>query len=263
MPAASAKSRIRRRRVAVGVVQTGKRRLAPRGKQGGRPPLLLAAKLTEHILVSAADEFSRCGVDATSMESIARKARVSKRTIYARFPTKEALLSAVLVHGIETQAAYIAQKPRSPDPKTALVSLLTDMLERSLSPEVIALERLMLWARGHDPKFTRVMAERANETPIRMITQFLDDWGGGRALASCDNRLLATILFEACLIGPRRRVTLGIAERDGAWRSHIDAVVTLFVAPRPSSARSRGSSELLSNDDLAVALHDFQVPVPR
>jgi AcrR family transcriptional regulator len=52
--------------------------------------------LKEHIQVTAADLFFRNGIKRVSMEDVARKANVSKRTLYDFFKDKEALLIGVL-----------------------------------------------------------------------------------------------------------------------------------------------------------------------
>lgn len=52
--------------------------------------------LREHILDAAKSLFLQTGFDRTSMDSIAARAGTSKRSLYAHFPTKDALFSAVV-----------------------------------------------------------------------------------------------------------------------------------------------------------------------
>ena len=71
----------------------------PPPRRGGRPSREQAALLADRILDAATDLFLAEGYGATSIEAIAQRARISKRTFYHRFPDKAALFGAV-VHRI-------------------------------------------------------------------------------------------------------------------------------------------------------------------
>ena len=67
----------------------------------GRPPKIETARIRDKILDVAAVFFFTEGYGATSIEAIARRARISKRTIYHRFEDKPALFRAVVHRVIE------------------------------------------------------------------------------------------------------------------------------------------------------------------
>ena len=77
---------------------TGESEAAP-PRRGGRPSREAAALLGERILDVATELFLAEGYGATSIEAVAQRARISKRTFYHRFPDKAALFGAV-VHRI-------------------------------------------------------------------------------------------------------------------------------------------------------------------
>ncbi|MDF0529357.1 TetR/AcrR family transcriptional regulator [Tsukamurella sp. 8F] len=52
--------------------------------------------LREHILDTAKELFLESGFEGTSMDSVAARAQTSKRSLYAHFPTKDALFGAVI-----------------------------------------------------------------------------------------------------------------------------------------------------------------------
>lgn len=52
--------------------------------------------LREHILEVAKDAFLESGFERTSMDALAARAETSKRSLYAHFPTKDALFLAVI-----------------------------------------------------------------------------------------------------------------------------------------------------------------------
>jgi TetR/AcrR family transcriptional repressor of mexJK operon len=67
----------------------------------GRPTADRVEAINRAILAAAKEQFFRVGVPAASMDTIRAQAGVSKGTLYSRYPTKDALLAAV----IESQLA--------------------------------------------------------------------------------------------------------------------------------------------------------------
>src|SRR5215472_6767793 len=63
----------------------------------GRPPKELAGKVEERILDAARKVFLQRGFEGASIDEIAKAARSGKPTIYARFPDKRALFTAVML----------------------------------------------------------------------------------------------------------------------------------------------------------------------
>src|SRR5712692_8655749 len=75
-------------------------RVRPRG-HGGRPSRLESAQLSDRILDVATQLFLGDGFGATSIEAVAKRAGISKRTFYHRFRGKEVLFEAVVRRLIE------------------------------------------------------------------------------------------------------------------------------------------------------------------
>jgi AcrR family transcriptional regulator len=63
----------------------------------GAPEPAPSDATTERILAAALRQFEDFGVRRTTMEDVARRARVSRITIYRRFPQKERLVEAVIL----------------------------------------------------------------------------------------------------------------------------------------------------------------------
>lgn len=66
--------------------------------------------LREHILDTAKLAFLETGFERTSMDAIAARAETSKRSLYAHFPTKDALFLAV----VERVRALFGERMRTP-----------------------------------------------------------------------------------------------------------------------------------------------------
>ena len=67
------------------------------------------------IVLAAAELFLHQGYGAVSMDAIAAKAEVSKRTVYSHFPGKDALFAAVMMGHCDSVAG---NRPLGPGPRT-------------------------------------------------------------------------------------------------------------------------------------------------
>jgi len=60
-----------------------------------------ADKITDRILRTAQEQFELVGIRRTSIEDIARQCGVGKATLYRRFPSKEAVVDAVVLKEVQ------------------------------------------------------------------------------------------------------------------------------------------------------------------
>jgi len=74
----------------------------------GRPPRELAGKVEERILDAAGKVFLDRGFSGASVDEIAEVACAGKPTIYARFPSKEALFTAVIERLVRRNTSHDA-----------------------------------------------------------------------------------------------------------------------------------------------------------
>jgi TetR/AcrR family transcriptional regulator, mexJK operon transcriptional repressor len=127
----------------------------------GRPSLKRAEVIDARVIDAALKLFLANGFDAASMEQVALAAGVTKGTVYARHPTKEALLTAVIERAIEDWSHEASLNDH----------LLGNDIERTLrhhartiarwvnKDEVIALQRLVSSVEVRFPELARVMYE--------------------------------------------------------------------------------------------------------
>ena len=81
----------------------------PRAR-AGRPPKQLAGEVDARILDAARAVFLERGLAGASIDEIATRAGAGKPTIYARFPGKEALFTAVVMREVETKVAIVERQ---------------------------------------------------------------------------------------------------------------------------------------------------------
>src|ERR1700758_5334303 len=145
----------------------------PRGP-GGRPSRQGSARLSDRILDVAAALFLGDGFGATSIEAVARRAGISKRTFYHRFHGKEVLFEAVVRRLIERwlppfDAALLEQ----PSLVEALQRAAEHMLRVALPPEALALHRIVIAEARRFPGLPRIMHELGAASGIERIGRYL------------------------------------------------------------------------------------------
>jgi AcrR family transcriptional regulator len=115
----------------------------------------------EEILDAALAEFTSRGFEAARMEDIAKRAGLSKAAIYLYFPSKMAVLEAL----IETKVGPLAQQAQTraargaDNPLMALRMLATAAAHRRADPTVIAVPRLVIGVSGRFPEIASYYRE--------------------------------------------------------------------------------------------------------
>jgi AcrR family transcriptional regulator len=201
-------------------------------RRGGRPSRAQAQQLGERILDVATQLFLAHGYGATSIEAVAQRARISKRTFYHRFADKPALFSAV-VHRIIERLRPPAEVPlfEGSDLREILEHLATIILRAALSPQAIALHRLIVGESGRFPKLAAaVNREGATDKAIRLIGGLLQREAGAGNLKLDDPKFAAEQFLYMVMAIPQRRATgmgepLSSRELD-AWARNV---VNLFL----------------------------------
>ena len=202
-------------------------------RRGGRPSRTQAQLLGERILDVATQLFLAHGYGATSIEAVAQRARISKRTFYHRFADKPALFSAV-VHRIIERLRPPAGVPlfdEGSDLRAILEQLAALIVRAALSPQAIALHRLIVGESGRFPKLAAaVNREGASEEAIRFIAELLDREVRRGKLELDDPTFAATqFLYMAMTIPQRRATILGEAMSPRELDAWAHKVVNLFL----------------------------------
>lgn len=201
-------------------------------RRGGRPSKADAEQLAERIVDAATELFFALGYGATTIEAVARRAGVSKRTLYHRFEDKSALFAAVVHRTIER----LRPPPDVPllrgESLPEILRGLADLILRAaLSPPAIQLHRLIVAESSRFPDLAGVMTrEGASAEAIRLIAGLLEREARAGKLA-LDNPAFAAQQFLHLVTGVPQRRAMGLgkpmssAELD-AWAGDV---VNLFL----------------------------------
>jgi AcrR family transcriptional regulator len=180
------------------------------------------------------------GIDATSMDAIARRANVSKATIYSHWHNKEALLLEAMadLHGHHQRPAF-----DTGDTRADMVAVLSFQpararaeLQRRITPHLIAYS-------ARHPKFGDAWRNQAMEPPRRELTRLIEQGvHRGELVPQPDisfalSLLLGPILYRHIFARSEPSLTDKFPERvvDAFWRAfHAEAE----NSGAPSSRRS-------------------------
>ncbi len=126
------------------------------------------------ILAAALALFAEHGFAATRLEDVARRAGLSKGTIYLYFPTKEALFRAVVRQGVVPNIAAMEAMAASHTGSAA--ALLGEIARRMLSlseSDLAVIPKLVLTESGNFPRIARFYAEEVASRGWRLIASVL------------------------------------------------------------------------------------------
>nr|WP_281500762.1 TetR/AcrR family transcriptional regulator [Kordiimonas marina] len=182
------------------------------------------AEKNSAILEAAGELFLVNGYDGTSMDEVAKRAGVSKQTVYSHFSSKEQLFSEAIHQKIE---AYF--------PDSALSRVTTHTLEAdlravseaymrlALSPEAIAVNRTLMTAAAKNTNLPKIFWEAGPQDLMVKLSAFLKGWVERGALKIEDIDEASDLLMS--LLKGRHQFPLSIGLIDHVSDAEIDAHV--------------------------------------
>jgi len=194
------------------------------------------------VLDAATALFLEQGYDRTSLAQVAGQAGVSTATLFKRFPTKAALLQAIV------QAFWEADDPGqgfapAGNPRTGLRRIGRDYVRRMRRPGMAGIYRLVIAEAPRFPELGRVLAEQGMGACVAGLTAYLEAETAAGTLAVPDaaraaRQFLAVIAGQA--FWPELLVP-GCAGSEADADAAVDQAVALMLAryvrkPAPGGA---------------------------
>ena len=199
-------------------------------------PTVTHQRLTDRkrvaVISAAIEEFLAAGFDGTSMDRIAARAKVSKRTVYNHFPSKEALFAEILRQLWDASHSGEAFAYRAAVPlREQLIELLMRKLRLMNDEAFVALARVAIAAGIHSPERARDMVARLGERE-EDLTVWIRAAAADKRLRISDAMLAAHQLqglVKAFAFWPQ--VTMGQPPLDKAEQQAIaESTADLFLA---------------------------------
>ena len=199
----------------------------------GRPRLFDDATRRERVVAAAEHVFVEEGYSAASMDDIARRAGMSKKTIYQVFETKDALFAAVIDSRKAELAAMIegegADASRPPD--EVLRAFLRRIAGFVLAPRQAALYRLVVAESQRAPELANAFHREGSTKACSALTEWLALQHERGVLNVPDPASAGKMLFHMAISELQMRLLIGAcAEPDpGAIDERVDYAVRLFL----------------------------------
>lgn len=194
------------------------------------------------ILTAARGLFFSNGVEGVGMEEIARRAKVSKMTVYGHFRDKAAILSAIVGAEARRMTSALDQMPGDPrNLEQRLIAFGTALLTFLTSPEMLAFERLLMAQAARHPDLARAMIEAEPRFGHQKLAEHLAE---------------ATARGQLAIAAP----TTAAEQLTSLWKGFLYLECQLGVRPTPSSAEI----ERHVREGVAMFMRSYRTPAsPR
>lgn len=156
------------------------------------------------ILDAAAHLFRRDGFSKTSMDGIAALAKMSKRTLYAGFPDKRAILEVVLDQFVARRFAAIARVSQESESDDAMVLRIAQGLNKAATDEeALTMYRLLIAEAESLPALALAVNEKGLGQAVEMLREPLRNCGVS------EPEQAARLLYDLVVLAPMHRRLVG------------------------------------------------------
>ena len=199
--------------------------------RSGRPRRELAGEVDERILDAARRAFLERGLAGASIDEIAARARAGKPTIYARFPSKEALFTAVVMRNVSAiVGAFEGHIPAGKTIEERLTQLGVTLLHWALAGDTVDLMRVGISEAHRFPHLADSVHGMARQCGEGAVGRLLSEVGLGILPAFAPERLAMTAQFFMDLVFKPMIFRALFGEKRETLRTEIAAHVARRVA---------------------------------
>ena len=191
--------------------KAGKGADAPVERRGrGRPPARTDEETRAVIYDAARHEFAGSGFAATSMESVAKRAGVSTKTLYRLIPNKAALFEGTLTNRMDRFVSVVRLRAcDGSNIEAALREALLVCADLMLDGEVIALQRMLLAESDKFPEIAETFYKSAMQRTVATLGKWLRAQQQRGLIQLDDADAAAGMLLGMLAFEPQRAVMFG------------------------------------------------------
>lgn len=178
------------------------------------------------ILDAAAHVFMRDGFGLAGIDEIVAESGVSKRTLYAHFPSKEALFGAIIREWCDDLLTPL-RHPQAEDqsPRETLIALGRTFLTVILSAQGLSLYRVVVAEAPRFPELGRVFFNAGHEPAATLLAGYIGRMTERGVFRAVDAHRVAEAFFGVMCGYMHDRMLLGINDQTTA--DEIDAHLAL------------------------------------
>jgi AcrR family transcriptional regulator len=199
--------------------------------------------MQDRILGAAFKAFTEDGYAETSTLEIARRAKISKRDLYANFSSKH----AVLVACIKSRAERMRLPPDLPTPRTrqmlasTLTSFASNLVREVSQPSVIATFRLAIAEAARSPEIAQALDVAGRDATRGALAELLTSAQSAGLIGPGEPTEMAWqylgLLWEGLMVG----LLLGVAAtpKPAEAERRATKATAAFMQLRPDPAKGR------------------------
>jgi AcrR family transcriptional regulator len=206
----------------------------------GRPP---NEALGRTIIDAAYELFVEWGFQATTLDKVAQRAKVSKLSIYRHFENKEALFSAAIAarcHQFAPQALFEGVDGSAED---QLMAVGSSLLRTLLSPDVRSVEAMIMTDKTNQKALSKLHFEAGPAHVIAQMEALLRQLHA-KALLNVPDPLRSARLFAALFKGSDvliiARFDEARAKDENEIESYCRSAVAMFIAAHRGDDHAAG-----------------------
>ncbi len=179
----------------------------------GRPTREASTAISRKILQTARQVFLEEGFGTTTTERIAKRASISKRTLYSRYKGKSALFETAILAEIHDRLSDLEQGvPDLGNVTEDLVTLAEKLLSWILSDVIIAMERVVMAEAAHFPALAQKLYDFGFIRTTKLVAKVLQRANERGETTVSDTKFAAEQFVSVVILPPFRRATLAIGE---------------------------------------------------
>jgi AcrR family transcriptional regulator len=176
----------------------------------GRPQVRPDDETRAIIYEAARHEFAASGYAATSMESVARRAGVSTKTLYRLIPNKASLFEGMVTDRLDRFVSSVnLDAANHAEIEEALYAALLACADLTLDQETIALQRMMLQETGQLSDLAGTFYRNAIQRTLAALTDWLRVQTQRGLIELNDVEEAAGMLLGMVASAPRRAAIFG------------------------------------------------------
>jgi AcrR family transcriptional regulator len=164
------------------------------------------------ILDVAYECFVAEGYGATSMSTIAAQLGGSKGTLYNYFKSKEELFAAFVRRSCSRLREQIERHAEEGDVRHQFIMMAEDLIDHLLSPEALAINRLVVSEGERFPELARLFYEAGPKAGIARSAEALKDLMARGVLRAADPLIAAQQFKDLALSGLQNLRLWGVIE---------------------------------------------------
>jgi len=154
------------------------------------------------ILLAAAELFLEQGYEPVSMDAIAAKADVSKRTVYSYFDSKSVLFTSILVaHCTSMGGIALPDHAAGRDPRQVLTEYGRVFVRMITSPRAVAMQRVIFREAERLPEIGRIFFQNGPQRHIAKLSDYLKQ-ASAEGKLKVDDPTSAAFLFMSIVKAP-------------------------------------------------------------